>query len=204
MRLATAVAALAAAAFVTPQAALACSGPMPTREEAVAAATIILAGRVVSQPSEWTYELDVERVFRGPQAESIVIGDPAPSTAPICSHQLKIGDRVVVALQDPTDIGLFSSAVWYLLPDGTVGTLAPEPPAATHDELFGYLRLLPDTSMPAEQGSGSLLGTLGAISLSASVALAVIRGGSVRRRSRRGPVASGHRAATDAAPSASR
>ena len=177
MRLATAVAALAAAAFVTPQAALACSGPMPTREEAVAAATIILAGRVVSQPSEWTYELDVERVFRGPQAESIVIGDPAPSTAPICSHQLKIGDRVVVALKDPTDIGLFSSAVWYLLPDGTVGTLAPEPPAATHDELFGYLRLLPDTSMPAEQGSGSLLGTLGAISLSASVALAVIRGG---------------------------
>lgn len=175
MRLATAVAALAAAAFVTPQAALACSGPMPTREEAVAAATIILAGRVVSQPSEWTYELDVEEVFRGPQADSIVIGDPAPSTAPICSHQLKIGDRVVVALQDPTDIGLFSSAVWYLLPDGTVGTLAPEPPAATHGELFGYLRLLPDTSMPAEQGSVALLGTLGVISLGAGVALAVIR-----------------------------
>jgi len=168
-RAATAVAVLGAVAFVTPQSALACSGPVPTLEEAVDAATVILAGVVVSKPGEWAYELEVEEVFRGPQSDTVVIGDLAPDTAPICSHHLVVGDRVVVALREPTNLGLFSSAVWRLLPDGTVGTIGHEPPAATHDELFAYLRLLPDTSMMTEQSSGSLLGTLGVVLLGMSM-----------------------------------
>lgn len=163
VRAATAVAVLGAVALVTPQSAMACSGPVPTLEEAVDAATLILAGRVVSKPGEWAYELEVEEVFRGPQIDTVVIGDLAPATAPICSHQLEVGDRVVVALREPTNLGLFSSAVWLLLPDGTVGTIASEPPAATHEELFAHLRLLPDTSMTTEWSSGSLLGTLGVV-----------------------------------------
>lgn len=175
VRAATAVAVLGAVAYVTPPSALACSGPVPTREEAVDAATLILAGSVASKPGEWAYELEVEEVFRGPQSDTVVIGDLAPATALICSHQLEVGDRVVVALRDPTNIGLFSSAVWLLLPDGTVGTIAPEPPAATHDELFTYLRLLPDTSMPTEQSGSSLLRTLGVVLLGASVVFGVSR-----------------------------
>ena len=169
VRAATAVAVLGAVAFVTPPSASACSGPVPTLEEAVDAATLILAGRVAAKPGEWAYELDVEEVFRGPQSDTVVIGDLAPVTAPICSHQLEVGDRVVVALREPTNLGLFSSAVWLLLPDRTVGTIAPEPPAATHEELFAYLRLLPDTSMTTEQSSGSLLGTLGVVLLGMSL-----------------------------------
>lgn len=171
VRAATAVAVLGAVAFVTPQSALACSGPVPTLAEAVDAATLIVAGGVVSKPGEWAYELEVEEVFRGPQSDTVVIGDLAPATALICSHQLEVGDRVVVALREPTNLGLFSSAVWLLLPDGTVGTIAPEPPAATHEELFAYLRLLPDTSMPTEQSSGSLLGTLAVVLLGAYAAM---------------------------------
>lgn len=170
---------LGAAALVSPQPALACSGPVPTRDEAVDAANLILAGQVVSKPGEWAYELAVEEVFRGPKSDSVVIGDPAPSSSPLCSHQLAVGDRVVVALRDATNLGLFSSAVWLLLPDGTVGTIAPEPPAATHDELFTYLRLLPDTSMPTGLSPGSLLEALGAVLLGASILISVVR--------RRGP-----------------
>ncbi len=175
MRAAAALAVLAAVAFVTPPSALACSGPVPTREEAVDAATLIMAGRVVSKPGQWAYGFEVEETFRGPQTEAIVIGALAPATPPLCSHQLEIGDRAVVALRDPTNLGLFSSAVWYLLPDGTVGTMAPEPPAATHDELFAYLRLLPDTSMPAEQSRGLLLRTLGVFLLGATLVFEVSR-----------------------------
>lgn len=175
VRAATAVAVLGAVAFVTPQSALACSGPVPTLEEAVDAATVILAGSVVSKPGDWAYELEVEEVFRGSQSDTVVIGDLAPATAPICSHQLEVGDRVVVALREPTNLGLFSSAVWLLLPDGTVGTIAPEPPAATHEELFAYLRLLPDTSMTTERSSGSLLGTLGVVLLGMGLMFGVSR-----------------------------
>lgn len=175
VRAATAVAVLGAVAFVTPQSALACSGPVPTLDEAVDAASLILSGRVVSKPGEWAYELEVEEVFRGPQSDTLVIGDLAPTTVPTCSHQLDVGDRVVVALREPTNLGLFSSAVWLLLPDGTVGTLAPEPPAATHEELFAYFRLLPDTSMTTEQSSGSFLGALGAVLLGMSLMFGVFR-----------------------------
>lgn len=171
VRAATAVALLGLVAFVTPPSALACSGPVPTLDEAVDAATLILAGRVVSKPSEWTYELEIEEVFRGPQGDTVVIGDPAPATPPICSHQLEVGDRVVVALREPRNLGLFSSAVWLLLPDGTIRTISAEPPAATHDELFAYLRLLPDTSMPTEQGRGSLVGAMGVVLLGVSIVL---------------------------------
>ncbi len=175
VRAAAAVAVLGAVGFVTPQSAMACSGPVPTLEEAVDAATLILAGRVMSKPGEWAYELEVEEVFRGPQTDTVVIGDLAPATAPICSHQLEVGDRVVVALREPTDLGLFSSEVWLLLPDGTVGTIAPELPAATHEELFAYLRLLPDTSMPTEQGHGSLVAALGVVLLGMSLVRALSR-----------------------------
>jgi len=175
VRAATAVAVLGTVAFVTPQSALACSGPVPTLEEAVDAASLILSGRVVSKPGEWAYELEVEEVFRGPQSDTLVIGNLAPPTVPTCSHQLEVGDRVVVALREPTNLGLLSSAVWLLLPDGTVGTLAPEPPAATHEELFAYLRLLPDTSMLAESVAVPPLGALGVVLLVTSVALSVLR-----------------------------
>lgn len=169
-----AVATLIGGALVAPQSALACSGPTLTLEEATTTATLILAGRVSSSPHEWAYELEVEEVFRGPSSDSVLIG-PAeplePAAAPICSHQLKVGDRVVVAVRDPSDLGLFSSAVWYLLPDGSVGTIAPEPPAATHDELFALLRLLPDTAIGPLPHPALPLGSVGVFLLAAGVAL---------------------------------
>ncbi len=170
-----AAAVLGTVAFVAPQSALACSGPVPSREEAVDAATLILTGSVVSRPGDWAYELEVEEVFRGPQIDTIVIGDDAPDTAPICSHQLEVGDRVVVALRDPMNLGLFSSAIWHLLADGTIGTIAPDPPAATHDELFTYLRKLPNTSMAANQSRGLLMAALGVALVAASIGLGVSR-----------------------------
>ncbi len=92
----------------------------------------------------------------------------------ICSHQLEVGERVVVALRDASDLGLFSSAVWHLLPDGTVGTIAAEPPAATHDELIAYLRLLPDTSIAAARPSALPLRALGVILVAAGLGLGIL------------------------------
>jgi hypothetical protein len=148
--------------------------------------TAILTGSVVSRPGDWAYELEVEEVFRGPQTDRVVIGHLAPATSPICSHQLDVGDRVIVALRDRTNLGLFSSAVWLLLPDGTIGTIAPEPPAATHDELFAYLRQLPDTSMGTDQGRGLLPGTLGVALVTAAIGLGVFRRSGMTRISRGG------------------
>ncbi|MEO6349291.1 MAG: hypothetical protein ABIP53_01445 [Candidatus Limnocylindrales bacterium] len=79
-----------------------------------------------------------------------------------------------MALRDASDLGLFSSAVWHLLPDGTVGTIAPEPPAATHDELFTYLRLLPDTSIAAARPPALPLRALGVILLAAGLGLGIL------------------------------
>lgn len=175
-RTAAALAVLAGSALLAPQTAFACSGPALTLEEATTAATLILAGSVSSSPHEWAYELEVEVVFRGPASDAVLIGpaEPVePAMAPICSHQLKVGDRVVVALPVPSDLGLFSSAVWYLLPDGTVGTIAPEPPAATHDELFALLRLLPDTAITPVRTPALPLGSVGAILFAAGVALGI-------------------------------
>lgn len=149
--------------------------PIPERISSTQAARTRFTSEPCAASAGWsTLSLRV-----GPQRDTIVIGDPAPPTAPICGYQLAIGDRVVVALRDVTDIGLLSSAIWYLLPDGTVGTLAPEPPAATQAELFDYLRLLPDTSVPTEPAARSPLATLGAAFLAAS-------GFAIARRLRRG------------------
>ena len=170
-RVSAAVAAFIGSALFAPQSAFACSGPVLTLDEATTRATWIFAGRISSKPHEWAYELAVEEVFRGPILDAVRIGPVAPSTPPICSHQLKVGDRVVIALRDPDDLGLFSSAVWYLLPDGSVGTIAAEPPAATHNELFAYLRRLPDTAIaPVPQPSPSLR-VLGIALLAAGVTI---------------------------------
>lgn len=175
-RVAAAVAVFVGGAVVAPQSAFACSGPALTLEEATTTATLILAGRVSSSPHEWAYELEVEEVFRGPSSDTVLIGpvEPVePVEAPICSHQLEVGDRVVVALRDPSDLGLFSSAVWYLLPDGSVGTIAPEPPAATHDELLAYLRLLPDTAIAPVPQPGAPLRAVGIVLLTAGVIVGI-------------------------------
>lgn len=174
-RVAAAVAVSTGSALLAPQAAFACSGPALTLDEATTTATLILAGRVSSNPHEWAYELEVEEVFRGPRSDTVLIGPIEPATPPICSHQLEVGERVVVALRDPSDLGLFSSAVWYLLPDGSVGTVAPEPPAATHDELFASLRLLPDTAIASVPQPAIPLRPVGVILLAAGVALGIAR-----------------------------
>lgn len=170
-RVSAAVAALIGSAFIAPQSAFACSGPVPTLQELTTSAALIFAGRVSSKPHEWAYELAVDEVFRGPTLDSVRIGPATASTPQICSHQLKVGDRVVVALRDREDLGLFSSAVWYLMPDGSVGTIGAEPPAATHNELFAYLRRLPDTAMAPRPQLGSSLRTLGIAVLAAALTI---------------------------------
>ncbi len=90
LRMATAVAVVVGAAFLTPQAVFACSGPVLTLEKATSTATLIFIGRVVSKPHESAYELEVEETFRGPSSDTVVIG-PAVPTGAICSHQLKVG-----------------------------------------------------------------------------------------------------------------
>ena len=144
-----------------------------------AAARLIAAGEVIASPHDWAYELDVQEVFRGDIGDTLLVGPPEPSaTALICSQQIEVGDRIVVALRDPSDLGLFSSAVWYLLHDGTVGTIGHEPPPATHEELFARLRLLPDTAIAHEESRGFPL------LLGASLALAAGAGLALRRAAR--------------------
>ena len=172
--LATFVVSLASA--LAPEITRACSGPVPTFDEATAAARLIAAGEVIASPHDWAYELDVQEVFRGDVGDTVLLGPPEPSgTALICSHQIEVGDRVVVALRDQTDLHLFSSAVWYLLPDGTVGTIGHEQPAATHEELFARLRLLPDTAMAQEESRGFPLALGASLALAAGAALALRR-----------------------------
>lgn len=168
-RIAAALGVLAASALLAPPPAFACSGPVITLEEATSAAKLILAGRIVSQPHEWAYELEVEEVCRGPDTDRMIVGPAAPATPPIYSHHFEIGERAVIALRDPRDLGLFSLAVWYLLPDGSVGTIASEPPAATHDELFAYLRSLPDTAIAPVPRATPPLGPIGIIVLAAGL-----------------------------------
>jgi hypothetical protein len=169
--------AVSLASALAPEITRACSGPVPTFDEATAAARLIAAGEVIASPHDWAYVLDVHEVFRGDVGDTVLMGAPEPSDiALICSHQIEVGDRVVVALRDHTDLGLFSSAVWHLLPDGTVGTIGHEPLAATHEELFARLRLLPDTAMAREEFQGFPLAVGASLVLGAGAALAVYSG----------------------------
>lgn len=165
---------LIAGGLVVPGTARACSGPVPTFDEAVIAARLILAGEVVASPHDGAYELEVTEVFRGQVEERILIGPAQPDPASVlCSQRMEVGDRVVVALRDQGNLGLFTSGIWYLLPDGTVGTIAAEPPAATHEDLFARLRLLPDTAMVDERTLDFPLVLAGASVLTAGLATAI-------------------------------
>ena len=148
--------------MVAPSIAHACSGPMVTMEDVAANAQLVFAGTVMSSPHAGAYELAVEEVFRGSLDPVVRIGPQEPSgIAQTCSQYMESGDRVVAALWDRSNLGLFSSAVWYLLPDGTVGTLSSEVPAATHEELLTILRLLPDTALAIPNLGGRPLVAIG-------------------------------------------
>lgn len=171
--------AVTAGALVAPGPARACSGPVPTFDEAVAAARLIVAGDVVASAHDGAYELDVTEVFRGQVEDRILIGSPQPDlNSAICSQRMEVGDEVVVALRTASDLGLFTSGLWYLLPDGTVSTHALEPVAETHEELFARLRLLPDTAVVDEGGASSAVALGGALALVAGLATAI----AIRRR----------------------
>lgn len=168
---------LVAGGLLVPGTVRACSGPVPTFDEAVDAARLILAGEVVASPHDGAYELETIEVFRGQAEDRILIGSPQPDRASVvCSQRMEVGDRVVVALRDPGNLGLFSSGLWYLLPDGTVGTSASEPPAATHEELFARLRLLPDTAIAEARNLDPSLVLAGALLLAAGCATAISTG----------------------------
>ena len=144
--------------MVLPRAAHACSGPEVTMDDVSANARLVFAGTVVSSPHAGGYEISVEEVFRGSVDPVVVIGLEEPSdVAQLCSHVMEVGDRVAVAQSDRSNLGLFSAAIWYLLPDGTVGSVASELPAETHEELFSILRMLPDTALPAPSPGSPLV-----------------------------------------------
>ena len=147
--------------MAAPSVAHACSGPMVTMDDVTANAQLVFAGTVISSPHAGVYELAVEEVFRGSLDSVVRIGPEEPGIPQTCSQYMESGDRVVAALWDRSNLGLFSSALWYLLPDGTVGTLSSEVPAGTHEELLTILRLLPDTALPVPTLGGRPLVAIG-------------------------------------------
>lgn len=160
--------------MASPRIAHACTGPMVTLEDVTANAQLVFAGTVISSPHAGGYELAVEEVFRGSLDSVVIIGLEEPSDVPqLCSHSMEPGDRVVAALSDRSNLALFSAAIWYLLPDGTVGSVASELPAETHQELLAILRMLPNAAMRGPTLAGSPLVAAGAALLLLASAVCV-------------------------------
>lgn len=74
--------AVSLASALTPEFARACSGPVPTFDEATAAAGLIVAGEVIASPHPWAYKVEVQEVFRGDVADTVLIGPREPPATP--------------------------------------------------------------------------------------------------------------------------
>jgi len=139
---------LAAAAALAPVIALggagsvaACSMVFPPTGEVLAEADLIFEGEVTAVDAA-QLTIDVTEVYRGNMSiGSNELGSDEPASA--CALIVQPGQAIIVATDSLAQPSL--AGVWWVLDDGTLGTLAPEPPAATADEFRATLRGLPDT-----------------------------------------------------------
>jgi hypothetical protein len=122
----------------------ACSlgGSWPGIEAAVADADVVFEGTVISAGGG-SASIAVTHVFAGGVSEQINVATAPPST---CAVTIQAGEAIIAAVFDGY---LRPTAVWWVLEDGSIGTLAPKPPVASADELRSVLSVLPDTATAA-------------------------------------------------------
>jgi len=132
----------------------ACSMLFPPSDEVLAEADLILEGEVTAVDGT-RLTVDVTEVHRGDVPTGPTeLGSTGEATA--CRIGVEPGQTIIVATDSLAELSM--AGVWWVLDDGTLATLAPEPPAATADEFRATLRGLPDTAMLSPSGDLTLIG----------------------------------------------
>lgn len=123
------------------QSVAACSMIFPPTHEVLVEADLIFEGEV-SAVDGARLTIEVTEVYRGDiSIGSNALGSNGAGSA--CVLNVQPGQTIIVATDSLAEPSL--AGVWWVLDDGTLGTLAPEPPAATADAFRAALRGLPDT-----------------------------------------------------------
>lgn len=146
----------------------ACSMIFPPTDEVLAEADLIFEGEVTAVDGA-RLTIGVTEVYRGNMSVgSNELGSDEPASA--CAVNVQSGQTIIVATDSLAEPSL--AGVWWVLDDGTLGTLAPEPPAATADAFRATLRGLPDTR--AMRPSSDAI-RIGLVLLAAALALTASR-----------------------------
>ena len=134
----------------------ACSMIFPPTHEVLAEADLIFEGEVTAVDGA-RLTIEVTEVYRGDiSIGSDELGSNEPASA--CAINVQPGQTIIVATDSLTALSM--PGVWWALDDGTLGTLAPEPPAATADAFRATLRGLPDTRMAPPSGEVTIIGLI--------------------------------------------
>lgn len=164
---------LAAAAGLALMAALGSAGPAAACsmvfapiDEVLAEAYLIFEGEVTSADGG-RLTLDVTEVYRGDVSTGTV--DLGSDEATACAVSAEPGQTIIVAMNALNELSL--AGVWWVLDDGSLGTLAPEPPTTTADEFRRLLSGLPDTALPADTTPA---GTVGFVLLVTAAGMAAV------------------------------
>ena len=155
----------------------ACSMVFPPIDEVLAEADLIFEGEVTAVEGS-RLKLGVTEVYRGEVSTgSVDLGSSEALTA--CAVSAEPGQTIIVATDALDELSL--SGVWWVLDDGTLGTLAPEPPTTTADDFRRLISGLPDTAMPAKTTSAT---TVGLVLLVTAAGLAAVFARPLRRHER--------------------
>ncbi len=177
-RLAAAMGLVLVAALGSAAPAAACSRIFPPIDEVLAEADLIFEGEVTAVEGG-RLTLDVTEVYRGDVSTgSVDLGSSEPTTS-TCAVSAESGQTIIVAT-DALD-ELSSAGVWWVLDDGTLGTLAPEPPTTTADDFRRLISGLPDTAMAGETAWAT---TVGFFVLVTATGLAAVFARPLRRHER--------------------
>lgn len=176
-RLAAAVGLALMAALGSAGPASACSMVFPPIDEVLAEADLIFEGEVTAVDGG-RLTLDVTEVYRGDVSRGTV--DLGSSEATACAVRAEPGQTIIVATDALDKLSL--AGVWWVLDDGTLGTLAPEPPTTTADDFRRLLGGLPDTAMLVNTTPTS---TVGFVILLTAAGLAAVSAGLLWRHGRR-------------------
>lgn len=153
----------------------ACSWAPLSLDEVVGETPLIFVAKVVDQPAERSYALEVAEVFRGSVPASVTFAHDPNSGVSSCEAELEVSATYLFGTEDLTS-GLGVGNVWLQIEGQALSAFYVAPPAGGTAALYDMLRKLPDASMPVEVGGAGrpLLIQTGILLLIAAVALSAL------------------------------
>jgi hypothetical protein len=134
--------------------AAACTWVQPSLDEVVGETPLIFVAKVVDQPAERSYVVEVVEVFRGDVPSSITFAHDPNSGVSSCEAGLEVGATYLFGT-DSLDHGLGIGDVWLQIDGRKLSAYYITPPTGGASALYEVLRDLPDTSMPLVAGDDS-------------------------------------------------